>query len=249
MEVVFVGTGEATDPELPNTSILLLAGAALLVDCGYSVPHALWQHSRDPNLLDGIYLTHGHADHFLGLPALLMWMRHAGRARPLCLLGAPGFRQWAEGAMTLGYPGAFAAEKCYPIEFLELGPDRTQQFGPLQLRSAESEHSVRNCALRVDAGGVAVAVSGDGAPTPHCESLYEGVDLLVHEAFRFDVRTKGHATAAEVVALSDRARVKELALVHLAAEERAGFEGRLATLGGACRRFVPSPGDRWTCSP
>jgi hypothetical protein len=37
-ELVFVGTGEALDPALPNTSLLYRGPRALLLDCGYAVP-------------------------------------------------------------------------------------------------------------------------------------------------------------------------------------------------------------------
>jgi ribonuclease BN (tRNA processing enzyme) len=40
-ELTFIGTGEATDPDLPNTSLLYRGARTVLLDCGTSVPPAL----------------------------------------------------------------------------------------------------------------------------------------------------------------------------------------------------------------
>ena len=42
LRVTFVGTGEALDPDLPNTSLLVQGERTLLLDCGYAVhPNAV----------------------------------------------------------------------------------------------------------------------------------------------------------------------------------------------------------------
>ena len=56
-ELVFVGTGEALDPDLPNTSLLVRGPQTLLLDCGYAVPHALWKITRDVDLLDAVWIA------------------------------------------------------------------------------------------------------------------------------------------------------------------------------------------------
>src|SRR5262245_40211013 len=105
-EVTFVGTGEAFDPDLPNTSVLYRGARTLLLDCGYSVPHAFWKLHRDPELLDGIYISHWHGDHSYGLPALLLWTREHGRSRPIEVLGGPGIGDWLNKLLELAYPGS-----------------------------------------------------------------------------------------------------------------------------------------------
>src|SRR5690606_41578267 len=98
-DLVFVGTGEALDPALPNTSLLVRGPQTLLLDCGYAVPHALWRITREVELLDAIWISHTHADHLFGLPPLLLWMRPGGRERPLPILCGPSPAATVEQAL------------------------------------------------------------------------------------------------------------------------------------------------------
>jgi ribonuclease Z len=250
-ELVFVGTGEALDPALPNTSLLLKGPRTLLLDCGYAVPHAFWRLCRDVELLDGIWLSHGHADHCFGLPALLMWMRLGGRRRPLSLLGGPGSAARLAQVLELGYPGSFAAHKCYAIDFVELEPGEPAHFGPLELRVARSAHSVANYALRVEAPGQrSLMYSGDGAVTEGTRALARGVSILVHECFfPAPPSEPKHGDVEGCVELATQAGVETLALLHFAAEAKRAIRERAAALTRErteLELLLPAPGDSLT---
>jgi ribonuclease Z len=216
--LTFVGTGEAFDPERPNTSLLVEGAAHLLLDCGYAVPHAFWRWTQDPSRLDAIFLSHAHADHCFGLPALVVWMRLAGRARPLRLLGGPGARAWIPRVLETGYEGAYVPPKCFPIEIDEVSPGTSYSVSGFTLRTALSAHSVPNYALRIDTAGASVAYSGDGAPTADTEALFAGADHLVHECFGVAPAVKGHACLEDVTRCASAAEVRSLHLVHLSRE-------------------------------
>lgn len=248
--LTFVGTGEALDPGLPNTSLLLEGPRNLLFDCGYAVPHAFWRVSQDPNLLDGIWISHAHADHWFGLPALLLWMRLAGRERSLALFGGPGFGARLQALLELGYPGSYTPHKCYPIELHELEPGQECAFGPLSLRVATSAHSVANYALRVEGAGMrSLMYSGDGAPTPQTRALAQGVDVLVHECFFPNAAVGGvrkHGDLPGCIELGRAAGVETLALLHFAAESKVQLREQALELG-AREEFdlcLPTPGER-----
>jgi ribonuclease BN (tRNA processing enzyme) len=246
--LVFVGTGEAIDPALPNTSLLYCGARTLLLDCGYAVPHAFWAISSDVDLLDGVWISHGHADHCFGLPALLLWMRLGGRKRPLTIFGGPGSRARLEQILELGYPGSYASHKCYAIEYVELEPSVTGSFGPLELRIAASAHSIVNYALRIDAPGLrSVMYSGDGAETPGTRALARGVSVLVHECF-FSRRPseRKHGDLESCVDLALHAGVESLALLHFAAEAKQEIRARALDLAQATpglEVLLPAPGD------
>jgi ribonuclease BN (tRNA processing enzyme) len=241
--VTFVGTGEAFDPELPNTSLLYRGDRTLLLDCGYSVPHAFWRISRDPSLLDAIYVTHLHADHSFGLPALLLWMREAGRTRPLTVFGGAGVDRWLDRLLELGYPGSYAPEKCYPIEPIAILPGQPRAFGACTLSNAPSRHVVRNLSLRIDEQGRGFCYSGDGAPSDETRELYRDAALLVHECYAASEAPAGHASAEEISSLAEQANVSELCLLHIGRAAKRDVQARVASYAGRVRVRIPAPGD------
>lgn len=260
-QLVFVGTGEALDPTLPNTSLLVRGPQTLLLDCGYAVPHALWKLSRDVDLLDAVWISHVHADHAFGLPALLLWMRLGGRTRPLTLLCGPGRAADLQQVLELGYPGSFAPSKCYPIEWRELESGPAHRFGDWELQVAASRHSVPNHALRLEAAGLrSLVYSGDGGPTPQTEELCEGASLLVHECFFAAAPGSGpdsgpskHGDLDGCLALARRAGVDTLALLHFAAEAKRELllaaREQANRLGHLFELLLPGPGDRVSLIP
>ncbi|MFC1642335.1 MBL fold metallo-hydrolase [Myxococcota bacterium] len=248
VQVTCIGTGEAFDPDLPNTSLLYQGRRTLLLDCGYSVPEAFWRQSRDPDLLDGVYLSHRHADHSFGLPGLLYWMHLAGRRRPLVLLGGPELEPWVSELLDFAYPGAFDT-RFFPIERRALVPGHADSFGPLCLRTAVSQHGVVNTALAIEDAGHRLCYSGDGAPTPETRELYAGATVLVHECFAMSQPPAGHADAATLLAMADPLRVGTLALVHVSRDAKSGVRDLVTRSNPRCRTIVPGVGERLSLMP
>ena len=94
MKVIFLGVGEAFDENNPNNSHLVLSGkTSLLLDCGFVVPYQLWKYNNDQSFLDGVYITHPHADHYFGLPALLVRMSEEKRTRQFTIICQKGFKK------------------------------------------------------------------------------------------------------------------------------------------------------------
>ena len=90
---MFIGTaGSAPTARrgLPST-LVRRGGDRLLFDCGEGTQRQLL---RSIGLLDleEIFLTHFHADHFLGLPGMLKTFGLRGRETPLTIYGPPGLR-------------------------------------------------------------------------------------------------------------------------------------------------------------
>jgi hemerythrin len=70
--VVHTGEGDGWDPNRPAmASILLFQGKVYLIDAGPNILHTLNALSISVNEIAGIFHTHGHDDHFCGLPALM----------------------------------------------------------------------------------------------------------------------------------------------------------------------------------
>ncbi|HBT5567796.1 TPA: ribonuclease Z, partial [Klebsiella pneumoniae] len=75
-----------------NTSALRVIDAdnkQWLIDCGPTVPRALWQRGGEVNDIDAIYFTHVHPDHCTGLTALLNHWKSYSRQKPVIIYCQP----------------------------------------------------------------------------------------------------------------------------------------------------------------
>src|SRR5579864_949762 len=94
LDVVFLGTaGSApTARRAPSALLIRRGGERLLFDCGEGTQRQLLQSSVGLVDLPEVFLTHFHADHFLGLPGMLKTFALRGREAPLTVYGPPGLR-------------------------------------------------------------------------------------------------------------------------------------------------------------
>lgn len=97
LEVLFLGTAGSTPTArraLPAT-LVTRGGDRLLFDCGEGTQRQLL---RSVGLVDleEVFVTHFHADHFLGLPGMLKSFALRGRDAALSVYGPPGLRRLFE---------------------------------------------------------------------------------------------------------------------------------------------------------
>ena len=138
MDVVFLGTGGSVPTARRSTACLLarVGGERLLFDCGEGSQRQM-QRSTGLVQVDEIYVTHLHADHYLGIPGLLKTYDLNGRERPLRVIGPPGLIELFKALRRIfGRLG-------YEVELVELDPGRGG--APRRLRGApfEVEHRMR----------------------------------------------------------------------------------------------------------
>ncbi len=95
----FAGTGGSVPgPRRGLPAILVRRGAdRLLFDCGEGTQRQLVR-SVGLTDLDSIFITHFHADHWLGLPGMLKSFALREREQPLTLYGPPGLHDLMEQA-------------------------------------------------------------------------------------------------------------------------------------------------------
>ena len=106
LDVVFLGTGGSMPSARRNTASVLIrrGGDRLLFDCGEGTQRQM-QRSVGLIPVDSIYLTHLHADHYLGLPGLLKSYEMQDRDEPLDIYGPPGLVDlFASMARIVGRP-------------------------------------------------------------------------------------------------------------------------------------------------
>ncbi len=221
MKVTFLGTGEACDPDHPNTSLLLETGPdSHLLDCGFTVPHAFFPHCQDPEQLKTLWISHFHGDHFFGVPLLLLRLWEMGRKEPLQIISAVPAEKKIQEAMELAYPN-FQKRLQFPVRFARLEPGKTFHYQELTYKAAEAIHSQPSYGLKVTQGSKSFYYSGDGRATEETEQLMRGCDLIVHEAFTLEEKLEDHGSIASCIRLWKASDCKQMALIHLARETRA----------------------------
>jgi ribonuclease Z len=251
MEVTFLGVGEAFDEALPNTSILIRCGEdkhriTFLLDCGFTAPPQVWKMETSVESLDGIWISHFHADHFFGLPALLVRFWEDGRKKPLTILGQKGIGTSARQCIDLAYPGFYENIR-FPIQYQEVEPDQRLEFLGVSIQAAENEHSIRDLGVKLEAEGCSLFYSGDGKSTAKTEALAKGTQILIHEAFHQDQAIHGHATVKETLDMAKACEASRVALVHIQRHERKQVLARiqeLTDLASPVKLMVPEPGHR-----
>jgi ribonuclease Z len=101
LSLLFLGTGGAVPSARRGLPALLMmrGGERVLFDCGEGTQRQL---VRSVGLIDidSVFLTHFHADHWLGLPGMLKSFSLRERERPLAIYGPVGLERLL-GAMSI----------------------------------------------------------------------------------------------------------------------------------------------------
>ena len=95
LDLVFLGTSGSVPTAKRGLAGTLLrrGGERILFDCGEGTQRQLLRSSVGLVELPEIFLTHYHADHYLGLPGMLKTFALRGREVPLTVYGPPGLKE------------------------------------------------------------------------------------------------------------------------------------------------------------
>ena len=266
LDVVFLGTSGSAPTARRGTSSLLVrhGGDRLLFDCGEGTQRQLLRSSIGLIDLEQIFLTHFHADHYLGLPGMLKTFSLRMRETPLTVYGPPGLEDLfaalkrvfgrltypvelvelragealerdgyrvltfpvSHGVTAVGYalveedrPGRFDVEIAERLG-VPFGPER----GALQRGEAvtlpDGTTVTPDQLVGPSRPGRTVVYTGDTAPAEAVAVLFQGADVLVHEAtFATEERDRAaetmHSTATQAAEVARAAGVGLLALTHV----------------------------------
>jgi ribonuclease Z len=116
LDVVFLGTSGGMPSAQRNPAGLLVrrGGERLLFDCGEGTQRQLLRSTVGLVDLTDVFVTHFHADHYLGLPGMLKTFALRGRDVPLTVYGPPGLHDLF-GALRRVF-----GRLTYPLELVEL---------------------------------------------------------------------------------------------------------------------------------
>ena len=118
LDLVFLGTSGSmpTAQRAPAAMLLRRGGERLLFDCAEGTQRQLLRSNVGLIELREIFLTHYHADHYLGLPGMLKTFALRGREIPITICGPPGLRDLFDAMRRI------FGRLTYTVELKELRP-------------------------------------------------------------------------------------------------------------------------------
>jgi ribonuclease Z len=137
LDVVFLGTAASMPTAQRGPAALLVRRGSerLLFDCGEGTQRQLQRSAIGLPDLQEIFLTHFHADHFLGLPGMLKTFALRGRDEtPLTVYGPHGLRELFSRLRP------FVGRLPYPLALVELGAGERIERGDYAIEPFPVEH-------------------------------------------------------------------------------------------------------------
>lgn len=202
MRITLLGTGSPIpDPRRAGPATLVsVAGAQILVDCGRGVLMRLAAAGSLPPMLSAVFITHLHSDHITDLGDVITtrWIMSPG-PNPLVVYGPPGTAEVVNATLAslapdiryrldhhadLGEGPAVTAREVAPGEQFTLGAD-----GAIMVSVAATDHRPvePTVAFRIDADDRSVVLGGDGVPCAGLDSLCVGANAYVQTVLRDDL--------------------------------------------------------------
>lgn len=121
LKVLFLGTSGSMPTVARSLPAILIKrdGESVLFDCGEGTQRQMMRCRTGFNL-SSVFITHWHADHFLGLPGLIHTMSFQNRGNQLAIYGP----RWA------GIPNLFSLiNPQFEVDFIEVSPGDLIDFG------------------------------------------------------------------------------------------------------------------------
>jgi len=136
IRVTFLGTAATRPTVRRNVSAIALQreGDSFLLDCGEGTQRQMMRYGTGFAVQD-VFVTHLHADHFLGITGLLRTMALQGRADPLRVFGPTSSRATLEQVVSLGVDRV-----PFPLEIDELDAGSRVEYGEYDVVAFPVDH-------------------------------------------------------------------------------------------------------------
>ncbi|WGI16776.1 ribonuclease Z [Methanonatronarchaeum sp. AMET-Sl] len=143
LDVIFLGTAGATPTVERNPPAIMIKreDEMMLFDCGEGTQRQMMK-ARTGMFLDRIYITHFHADHFLGIPGIIQTLAFQGREKPVEIIGPEGTQRLIKAMSALG-----ANTPNFEIKVKEVAPGETIEHKEYKINVVKADHGRKIQAL------------------------------------------------------------------------------------------------------
>lgn len=221
MHFQFIGSGDAFGSGGRFNTCFHVIGdeANFLIDCGASSLIALKDRKIVLNSIQTIFITHFHADHFGGIPFLMLDAQFFSKRRePLTIAGPKGLVEQYTRVMETAFPGASKTKPRFELSMVELEPSVTTNVDGISVRAFNVNHGNPggpSFAYRFEVEGRSISYTGDTEWTDELIEAGAGVDLFIAEAYFYDKKVKLHLDLASLEERLPRIHPKRLVLTHM----------------------------------
>src|SRR5687768_6841465 len=125
-----------TPRRAPTALLVRRGGERVLVDCAEGTQRQLLKSSVGLIELREVFLTHYHADHYLGLPGMLKTFALRGRVLPMTIYGPPGLSDLFQALRRI------FGKLTYQLELKELRPGDELVRDDYRMRAFSVAHGV-----------------------------------------------------------------------------------------------------------
>lgn len=215
-----IGCGDAfaTNNKFQSCHLLDTDTHLIMIDCGVTVMNSLKKYKVSFDDVDMILISHFHADHFGGIPFLLLQAHYVDRReKPLTIIGPEGLEKKCRDLMAIMYPGS--PEKIFDlldIEFVELAgvkiysdQDLRIQFYPVQHSELTNPHGIR-----IHFQDVIVGYTGDTEWCKNVEVIAKGTNLFVADCSFYDLKVDGHMNQKDLEKNVSKLKSEQILLTH-----------------------------------
>ena len=225
MKLTVLGSGGIfPDPQRGGPAYLLThQDHHLLLDAGPGALRALVKSRVSLDDLDGVCITHQHADHTGELFLLLDLERYRIRKKPLWFAGTSIVDELFDFHRNWG------REQPYELPFVlqRLLLPGTGNIGPFAIEGAQVPHTTNSIGLRITADDRTVVYPGDCGPAKEVIKLAKDADLLILECtMPSGSPSPAHLTPEDAAEIALQSGTKQLVLSHF--PPTADVEGAVA---------------------
>ena len=240
--VTLLGTGSPT-PAMNRfgPSTLVEAGShRLLFDAGRGALQRLAQTPVQWRDVEGIFITHLHSDHLVGLPDL--WLTGSflppARKAPLMIWGPAGTTEMvANLEQAFGYDLRIrqlddrGSADAAAIQASDIGEGVAYEKDGLKVTVFEVDHKpTKAYGYRIDYGGHSIVLSGDTTFSPNLVEHSRSADVLIHEVV---------STDALVRLRVPQARIGQIVAQHTTPEQAAEVFSRVRPKLAVYSHIIP----------
>jgi ribonuclease BN (tRNA processing enzyme) len=225
--VTLLGTGDAfgSGGRLQTCFHVRSREGEFLIDCGATTCIAMKRNRIALSAINAVLITHFHADHFAGLPFLLIESRIQKRSTPFIVAGPPGIAERVSAAMDVLFPGA-GMTFGFPVNFVEYAEGVVADLGCARVAAWPVSHVplTRPHALRIETDGRTIAYSGDTLWTEALQPVARAADLFLCEVSTLDGPAGIHLDLATLKANRAALECRKLVITHMGDEVLASAE-------------------------